>query len=166
MIGQVSETDLAQPIVWAPKIRMLGQVSEIDLAQPITAVVPVIQLPQTNYYGRGGRPPLSYDDVSKAWETAEALQEWQRRPPLDDGPAPADRKPERARKPAPSPQLEEHAGEVAPGHARVDIDAAIARSKGVARVDAPARTDAEITGWTEAELEMVMVAVAVLAADD
>ena len=29
-----------------------------------------------NYYGRGGRRLLEYEDISKAWETAEAFEEW------------------------------------------------------------------------------------------
>jgi hypothetical protein len=37
-VGQVTETDLAQPVAWAPKRRLVGQASETDLAQPITPV--------------------------------------------------------------------------------------------------------------------------------
>src|SRR3990172_4009030 len=35
-LGQVTETDLAQAISWAPKRRLLGQVTETDLAQALT----------------------------------------------------------------------------------------------------------------------------------
>jgi hypothetical protein len=34
-VGQVSETDTAQAVAWAPKRRLVGQVSEIDIAQPV-----------------------------------------------------------------------------------------------------------------------------------
>lgn len=35
-VGQVTETDTAQAIAWAPKRRFVNQVTETDLAQPIT----------------------------------------------------------------------------------------------------------------------------------
>jgi len=35
-LGQVTETDLAQAISWAPKRRLLGQVTETDLAQALS----------------------------------------------------------------------------------------------------------------------------------
>jgi DNA-binding transcriptional regulator YdaS (Cro superfamily) len=35
-VGQATETDLAQPIAWAPKHRVVGQVTEADLAQGLT----------------------------------------------------------------------------------------------------------------------------------
>lgn len=36
-VGQVTELDLAQPVTWAPKIRIIGQVAEANLSQAITA---------------------------------------------------------------------------------------------------------------------------------
>lgn len=36
-VGQVTETDLAQAISWAPKNRLVGQATETDLAQAITS---------------------------------------------------------------------------------------------------------------------------------
>lgn len=35
-VNQVTETDLAQPVAWAPKRRLINLVTETDLAQPIT----------------------------------------------------------------------------------------------------------------------------------
>ena len=37
-VGQVTETDLAQPIAWAPKRRLVGMVSETDIAQAVFLV--------------------------------------------------------------------------------------------------------------------------------
>lgn len=37
-VGQVTETDTAQPITWAPKNRLVNQVIETDIAQAITRV--------------------------------------------------------------------------------------------------------------------------------
>lgn len=39
-VGQVLETDTANAITWAPKIRIIGQVSESDLAQSIVIKLP------------------------------------------------------------------------------------------------------------------------------
>jgi len=36
-VGQVTETDLAQALAWAPKARLIGQVSETDIAQALSA---------------------------------------------------------------------------------------------------------------------------------
>ena len=35
-VGQVTETDLAQAVTWAPKARLVNQVTETELAQAIT----------------------------------------------------------------------------------------------------------------------------------
>lgn len=115
----------------------------------------------SDYRGRGGRrldDGPTPDMVQKAWETAEALQAWQR------GPEPGRGEPEREEPIAPADGDQEEGAqlEARPGHVDLDVDAFVERAMARERNRVAHRPAAQ----PEAADELLLAALAALLADD
>ena len=66
-VNQATETDLSQPVVWAPKARLISQSTETDLAQILTRIKvrPIAQASETDL----AQPITHHITVNQTFET-------------------------------------------------------------------------------------------------